>query len=65
MPGTRILSQTVQERTDSESVESGGRKYFGARHGFKVCKGAHYLGGYIRDDNPKKDWQRAYTDVGE
>ena len=25
-------------------------KFFRARHGFKVCTGARYLGGYIRDD---------------
>ena len=29
---------------------------FGSRHGFKVCTGARYLGGYIRDDKSKIDW---------
>ena len=28
---------------------------FGARHGFKVCMGARYLGGYIGDDESKQD----------
>ena len=32
------------------------RKMFGASHGFKVCTGAHYLGGYIGDDNSKRKW---------
>ena len=26
-------------------------KRFGLRHGFQVCTGACYLGGYIRDDD--------------
>ena len=34
------------------------RKEFGARHGFKVCIGARYLGSYIRDDKTKIDWMR-------
>ena len=36
-----------------ENVEAG--KLFGRRHGFKVCTGAHYLGGYIGDDESKRD----------
>ena len=32
------------------------RKVFGLRHGFKVWTGAHYLGGYIGDDNTKRGW---------
>ena len=32
-----------------ENFESG--KVFGARHGFKVCTGTNYIGGYIGDDN--------------
>ena len=32
------------------------RKLFGLHHGFKICTGARYLGGFIRDDNSKCDW---------
>ena len=42
-----------------ENLEAG--KVFGARHGFKVCRGAHYLGGNIRDDESKHDWLRERT----
>ena len=42
-----------------DNIESG--KLFGARHGFMVCMGAHYLGGYIKDDNSKRDWLRECT----
>ena len=31
-------------------------KVFDARHGFKVCMGAHYLGGYTRDNKSKRDF---------
>ena len=34
---------------------------FGARHGFKVCTGAHYLWGYIGDDKSKRYWLRERT----
>ena len=37
-----------------DNLEAG--KVFGARHGFRVCTGAHYLGGYIGDDKFKRDW---------
>ena len=30
-------------------------------HGFMVRTGAHYLGGYIRDDESKSDWLIVYT----
>ena len=33
----------------------------GARHGFRVCTGAHYLGGYIGDDESKHDWLKERT----
>ena len=36
-------------------------KWFGARHGFKVCTGARYLRGYIRDNDSKRDWLRERT----
>ena len=39
-----------------ENLES--RKLFVARHGFKVCTGTHYLGGYIGDNESKHDWLR-------
>ena len=32
------------------------RKLFGLRHGFKVCTGARYLGGFIGDDDSKRVW---------
>ena len=37
------------------------RKVFGARHGFKVCMGACYLGGYIRDNESKHNFLRERT----
>ena len=37
------------------------RKVFRRRHGFPVCTGARYLGGYIREDEPKSDWLRERT----
>ena len=40
----------------SENLEAG--KEFGKCHGFKVCMGACYLGGYIGDDESKRDWLR-------
>ena len=39
-----------------ENIEAG--KMFGAHHGFKVCTGARYLRGYIRDNDSKRDWLR-------
>ena len=36
-------------------------KVSGARHGFKVCTGAHYIGGYIGDDKSKCDRLREHT----
>ena len=37
-----------------ENLEAG--KVLGRRHGFKVCTGARYLGGYIGDNHSKQDW---------
>ena len=37
------------------------RKYFGENHVFKVCTGARYLGGYIRDDKYNIDCLREHT----
>ena len=34
---------------------------FGARHGFKVCTGARYIGDYIREDQSKSNWLRDHT----
>ena len=34
---------------------------FGVRHGFRVCTGAYYLGGYIGDNESKRDWLRERT----
>ena len=34
---------------------------FGARHGFRVFTGACYLGGYIGDNESKRDWLRENT----
>ena len=41
------------------NIEAG--KVFGARHRFRVCTGACYLGGYIGDDESKRDWMRKRT----
>ena len=42
-----------------ENLKAG--KEFGARHGFKMGKGARYIGGYIGDDESKSDWLRGCT----
>ena len=42
-----------------DNIEAG--KVFVARHGFKVCTGARYLGGYILDDESKHDWLKQRT----
>ena len=34
---------------------------FGRHHEIKVCTGARYLGGYIRNDESKHDWLRERT----
>ena len=34
---------------------------FGTRHGFRVFTGASYLGGYIGDNDSKRDWLRERT----
>ena len=44
-----------------ENLEAG--KLFGACHGFRVCTGALYLGGYIWDDESKHDWLRERTNI--
>ena len=36
-------------------------KMFGASHRFKVCTGVPYLGGYIGDNESKRDWLRERT----
>ena len=41
------------------------RKLFGSRHEYKVCKGARYLGSYIRDDDSKRDWLKKCTETWE
>ena len=42
-----------------ENLEAG--KEFEAYHGFKVCTGARYLGGYIGDDESKRNWMKERT----
>ena len=37
-----------------ENLERG--KVCGAHHRFRVCTDAHYLGGFIGDDESKRDW---------
>ena len=44
----------------TENPESGIN--FGSSHGFKVCTGAHYIGGYIRDDKSKREWLKDWTE---
>ena len=47
-----------------ENIEAG--KVFGARHKFKVCTGARYLGGYTGGQRVQMRLaERAYADVGE
>ena len=47
-----------------ENIEAG--KVFGSCHGFKVCTGTCYLGGYIRGVESKtRLTYREYADVGE
>ena len=41
------------------------RKLFFVRCGFKVCTGARYLGGYIRDDKSKRSWLKDWMDKWE
>ena len=38
---------------------------FGSRHGFKVCTGARYPGGYIGDKKSKHDWLKKRTETWE
>ena len=54
--GTGVSPRADQERTDRTPRESRGGKVFGALHGFRVCKGARYLGGYIVDNKFKRYW---------
>ena len=42
-----------------DNIEAG--KEFRERHGFRVCTGACYLGGYIGDNKYKHDWLRDRT----
>ena len=42
-----------------ENLKAG--KVFRDRHIFKVCTGAHYLGGYIGYDDSKHNWLRERT----
>ena len=39
------------------------RKLFVSYHGFKVCMGAHYVGGYIRYAECKRDWLKYCTET--
>ena len=42
-----------------DNIEAG--KLIGARHVFRACTGAHYLGGYIGDNKSKHNWLRKRT----
>ena len=42
-----------------ENIEAG--EVFGECHGSRVCTGAHFIGGYIRDDKSKRNWLREST----
>ena len=42
-----------------DNVKAG--KWFVRCHGFRVCMGAHYLGGYIGYDESKRNWLRKCT----
>ena len=41
------------------------RKLFGARHGFKVCSDARYIGFYVGDDESKFDCPRENKETWE
>ena len=41
------------------------RKVFGASHGFKVCTSIRYLGGYIGDDESKREWLKYWMENRE
>ena len=51
----RVLSRIVKNVliVNLDNLEDG--KLLPTCHGFKVCMGAHYIGGYIRDNDPKQD----------
>ena len=46
-----------------DNLEAG--RLFGVSHGFKVCTGSHYIGGYIGDEESKRDWLKDRTDKWE
>ena len=46
-----------------ENLETG--KVLGTCHGFRVCTGTRYIGGYIGDDESKSDWLREHTLIRE
>ena len=46
-----------------DNVEAG--KLFGSSRGFKVCMGAHYLGGCIRDEESKRKWLKDWKEKWE
>ena len=45
-----------------DNIQTG--KLFGLRYGFKVCTGAPYLGGFIRNDDSKQAWLLYCTSKG-
>ena len=40
-------------------------KWFGLRHGFTVWTDTRYLGGFIRDNESKRDWLKVRTNWWE
>ena len=36
-------------------------KLFGVCHGFKVCTGMHYIGGFVEDNESKHGWLKDHT----
>ena len=38
---------------------------FGLRHGFKVCTGTRYMGGFIGNDKSKRYWLKDRTSTWE
>ena len=40
-------------------------KRFGLCHGFKLCTDARYLGGFIANDESKRDWIKVRTETWE
>ena len=70
-PGRRYYPQPSKRVLIVHPEHIKDRKWFGLRHGLKVCTGACYLGFYIRDDESKhylmkermETWERSVFEI--